>query len=108
MWNRFIGNSQACYKPGVNITDDEQLFPTKGRCIFTQYMPNKPDKFGIKFWLASGVSNKYPVNGFPYFGKYVARDSSTTLGEYVVLKLLEPYTGHGKNVTTYNFLLVYL
>ena len=29
IWNRFISNSQACYKPYENISIDEQLFPTK-------------------------------------------------------------------------------
>lgn len=62
IWDKFIENSQACYKPGANLTIDEQLFPTKARCRFTQYMPNKPDKFGIKFWLASEVRSKYLVN----------------------------------------------
>jgi hypothetical protein len=32
-------------------------------------MPNKPDKFGIKFWLLVDVESKYIVNGFPYLGK---------------------------------------
>lgn len=100
VWNRFIANSQNCYKPGENLTVDEQLFPTKARCKFTQYMPNKPDKFGIKFWLASDVNSKYLVNGFPYLGKDDIRPQSTSLSEFVVLKLVEPYTGHGRNITT--------
>ena len=29
IWNRFISNSHACYKPYENISIDEQLFPTK-------------------------------------------------------------------------------
>ena len=29
IWNRFISNSQACYKLYENISIDEQLFPTK-------------------------------------------------------------------------------
>ena len=29
IWNRFISNSQTCYKPYENISIDEQLFPTK-------------------------------------------------------------------------------
>ena len=41
IWNRFVDNSISCYKPGENITIDEQLFPTKFRCRFTHYMPNK-------------------------------------------------------------------
>lgn len=102
IWDKFIENSQACYQPGQNITVDEQLFPSKARCRFTQYMPNKPNKFGIKFWLASDVSSKYVLNGFPYLGKDEQQPSSMLLSEHV-LKLVEPYTGCGRNVTTDNF-----
>ncbi|XP_073529685.1 uncharacterized protein [Phyllobates terribilis] len=52
VWDRFIENCIACYKPGPYITVDEQLFPSKPRCPFTQYMPSKPDKYGHKYWLA--------------------------------------------------------
>ncbi|KAI4794052.1 hypothetical protein KUCAC02_032318, partial [Chaenocephalus aceratus] len=55
-------------RPGSDITVDEQLFPTNSRCPFTQYMPNKPDTCGIKFWLAADVDSKYMLNGFPYLG----------------------------------------
>lgn len=103
VWNRFIANSILCFKPGQNVTVDEQLFPTKARCPFTQYMANKPDKFGIKFWLAADSKTKYLVNGFPYLGKDDQRPTTETLSENVVLRLLEPYTNKGRNVTTDNF-----
>ncbi|CAK9810950.1 hypothetical protein ANTPLA_LOCUS6738 [Anthophora plagiata] len=48
IWNKFIENCQACYKPRQNVTVDEQLFPSKARCRFTQYMPNKSNKFVIR------------------------------------------------------------
>ena len=80
-------------------TIDEQLFPTKVRCRFTQDMPNKPDKFGIKCWLASDVDSKYVINALPYLGKDEYRPSS----EYVILKRIEPFTGCGRTVTTDNF-----
>ncbi|KAK2583959.1 hypothetical protein KPH14_006423 [Odynerus spinipes] len=99
---RFISNSRACYKPQQNITVDEQLFPTKARCRFTQYMPNKPHKFGIKFWLAVDVQSKYILNGFPYMGKDETR-CSNSLGQFVTLKLAEPYLQRGRNITTDNF-----
>ena len=67
-WNKFIEIYIACYQPGDNITIDKQLFPTKARFSFTQYIASKPDKFGIKFWLAADTS-KYLINGFPYLGK---------------------------------------
>ena len=85
------------------MTIDEQLSATKTRCRFTQYMPNKPDKFGIEFWLVSNISTKYVINGFPYLGKDEKRESSIPLGEHVVLKLIEPFTGCGRSVTTDNF-----
>jgi len=71
IWNSFptntavSGSSIACYTPGPNITADEQLFPTKAGCRWTQYMPAKLGKFGIKFWLAADVETKYLLNGFP-------------------------------------------
>ena len=55
IWKRFVDNSINCYKPGENITIDEQLLSKKSRCRLTQYMPNKPDKFCKRFWLAVDV-----------------------------------------------------
>jgi hypothetical protein len=103
IWDRFIENSIACYTPGPNITADEQLFPTKARCRWTQYMPAKPGKFGIKFWLAADVETKYLLNGFPYLGKDETRPVNLSVGEHVVLRLMEPYLGKGRNVTTDRF-----
>jgi len=57
--SRFVENIQKAYIPEVSLTVDEQLFPTKARCRLTQFMPNKPDKFGIKFWILAKLSSKY-------------------------------------------------
>ena len=35
VWHTFVGNCLRHYRPGTNITVDEQLFPTKARCRFT-------------------------------------------------------------------------
>ena len=69
---------------------DEQLFSKKARCRFTQYMANKPDKFGIKFWLAVDVKSKYILNAIPYLGKDEARPAIQRLSESVVIKLVKP------------------
>lgn len=103
VWKQFIENCQSCYKPGADLSIDEQLFPTKTRCKFTQYMPNKPDKFGMKFWLASDVKTKYLVNGSPYLGRDETRPTSIPLSEFVVMKLVEPFTNCRRNITTDNF-----
>jgi len=98
---RFVENCQKSYIPDVSLTVDEQLFPTKARCRFTQFMPNKPDKFGIKFWILAELNSKYCLNVKPYLGKDDERVVS--LGAHVVLKLMEPYFGRGYNVTMDNF-----
>lgn len=41
VWEKFVLNSIACYKHGAKITVDEQLFPTKARCSFIQYVRMK-------------------------------------------------------------------
>ena len=103
MWNKFIENCKICYRPGQNITIDEQLFPSKARCKFTQYMPNKPDKFGLKFWLSVDVDTKYLLNGFPYLGKDETANPELRLSENVVMKLIEPHINKGRNITTDNY-----
>jgi len=100
--SRFVENSQKSYVPEVSLTVDEQLFPTKARCRFTQFMPNKPDKFGIKFWILAELNSKYCLNLKPYLGKDDER-GAVSLGTHVVLTLMEPYLGRGYNVTTDNF-----
>lgn len=103
IWNPFVENCLASYRPGPNLTVDEQLFPTKTRCPFTQYMPNKPDKFGIKFWMLADSSSKYKCNAMPYLGKDDSRSANDSLASHVVMKLAEPYLNKGRNVTTDNF-----
>ncbi|KAJ8881613.1 hypothetical protein PR048_018099 [Dryococelus australis] len=103
IWNRFISNSISSYKPGDDITVDEQLFLTKAKCRFTQYMSSKPDKFGIKFWLAVDVDSKYILNGFLYLGKDEKWPSDQSLSEKIILRLVDPYIDTGRNITMDNF-----
>ena len=102
-FDRFVKNSTASYMPGENITVGEQLFPTKARCRFTQYMANKLDKCGIKFWVAADVETKYMLNAHPYLGKDNSRPSGQHLSDNVVLRLMEPFLEKGRNVTTDNY-----
>ena len=101
VFNRFVENSQKCYVPDWSVSVDEQLFPTKSRCKFTQYMSSKPDKFGIKFWILAEVDSKYCYNISPYLGKDESRVGS--LGTSVVMDLMQPLLGKGYNVTCDNF-----
>ena len=103
-WFRFTHNSKWFFKPNAFLTIDEQLFPTKVRCRFLQFMPNKPDKFGIKFWLLVDCTSKYVVDGFPYLGKDDERPINETLPDHVVKLLMKDHLDVGYNVTMDNFL----
>lgn len=60
IWNILNENLTHNYEPHENITIDEQLFPYRGRTKFTQYIPSKPAKYGIKVWWACDAKTKYP------------------------------------------------
>ena len=51
--DKFILNCHLAYHPTAMLTVDGQLFTTKSRCPFTQYMPNNPGNFRISSgcWL---------------------------------------------------------
>ena len=68
-----------------------------------QYMPNKPDIFVFKFWIAADVQTKNMLHSFPYMRKDDSRPAGITLGEHVVLRLTKPYRKTSRNVTTNKF-----
>ena len=103
VWDKFVANCIIWYKPEKYITVDKQLFPTKAFCRFIQYMVNKPEKFGIKFWLTVDVEFKYIPKAIPYLGKDDARPDTKRLSESVVIKIVEPYLDKERSVTTDNF-----
>jgi hypothetical protein len=93
------------YTPHPSLTIDEQLLPLKNRCRFIQFMPQKPDKFGVKFWVLVDCTTKFCCQYIPYLGRQgTAERGATPLGEYVVKTLLLPsYLNKSYNVTTDNF-----
>uniref|UniRef100_A0A3B1KIL6 Chromo domain-containing protein n=1 Tax=Astyanax mexicanus TaxID=7994 RepID=A0A3B1KIL6_ASTMX len=102
LFYKFVQNSIASYVPGENITVGEQLFPTKARCRFAQYVLNK-DKFGLKFWVAADADTKYVLNIFPYLGKDEGKLSGQRVKDSVVTRLVEPFLDKGRNITTSGF-----
>ena len=67
-FEKFSSLCRSKFVCDYSLTIDEQLMPSKSRCSFATYMPNKPDKYGIKFWVLVDVKSKYVSNIFPYLG----------------------------------------
>ena len=65
-------------------------------------MANKPDKFGIKFWMAVDVETKYLFNSFLLVGKNESRSGDESMPSDIVMKLMMPlFKGH--NITSNNY-----
>ena len=96
-------NCKRSFNPTSNLTIDEQLLPCKARCKFIQYISNKPDKFGIKFWLLVDLESKYLCNGFLYLGRDEHHLASESLPTSVVMKLMADFLNQGYNLTIDNY-----
>lgn len=102
LWNMMNMNLEHYYKPSENLTVDEQLFPYRGRTRFTQYIPSKPAKYGIKVWWVCDSKNSYPLHGQIYTGQR-ATGREVNQGERVVKDLVSRFHGSGRNITMDNF-----
>ena len=104
-WEDFIENCKRCYVPSFDLTIDEQLFPCKTQCPFTQFMPKKPDKFGIKFWLlVDAISNTYVTVNL-ILEKTQQEPGKMIYPPMSAYGLMQPNVKKGYNVTMDNFLL---
>lgn len=103
IWSICNANLEKMYQPHDCITIDEQLFPFRGHTKFTQYIPSKPAKYGIKVFWACDAETAYPLQGELYTGKPTGGARQVNVGEQTVLRLVSKYKGSGRNVTTDNF-----
>ena len=98
-----VTNSQKCYIHNECVTVDEELYPFRGRCSYIQYMPSKPARYGLKFWVLADAQSYYVSYASMYTGKdQTVNRGSRSLGEQVVMNATR-HVSEGRNVTTNNF-----
>ena len=98
VWDTFNNRSREFYGLGPHTTIDEMLQKFRGRCRFRQYMPSKPGRYGIKYWILDDAENHYCYNTIPYLGKE-GDAPAVNLGAQVAKNLVEPIKGTSHNVT---------
>lgn len=103
IWSILNKNLQNNYVPHDCLTVDEQLFGYFGRTRFSQYIPSKPAKKGIKVFFITDAKTFYPLQGIIYTGKPVGGERQKNIGENIVTKLAGPYRNTGRNITMDNF-----
>ena len=82
-----------------SLTVDEQLIPLKSRFSFVTFMPNKSDRYGMKFWVLADVETKYVLNIDVYLGAQEKEQrGGASLAESVVVNLCKHIKGKGYNM----------
>ena len=81
IFNLFKAKIGSAFEPYNHLTVDEQLYPFRGNFRSRQYMPNKPAKYGIKYWCLADVRTSYLCNVDVYLGRDTSRNHP--LGESV-------------------------
>lgn len=87
------------YYPGQNITVDEGVCPFRGRVHFRVYMKNKPEKYGMKLFIASDPLTGYTLSFEIYSGKGEENNSIIPLYS----RLLKQYFNKGHTIYIYRF-----
>ena len=99
MWNSTLQDS---FTPGVNLTVDEQLVTFRGRCSFWQYIPSKPGKYEIKFWVICDSTTSYALKK-TFIKVKKPMNKELIYRTLVVLQLSDAYKKSGCNITCDNF-----
>lgn len=89
VFDKWVYRIRSAYCPGDYITVDEQLLPYRGRTPFTQYIPSKPAKYGIKIWVAADAETFYACNMQVYVGDDRNCAVEANQGQRVVLDMVE-------------------
>ncbi|XP_033218236.1 piggyBac transposable element-derived protein 4-like [Belonocnema kinseyi] len=107
-WDIFIASCGKYYTPSEYVTADETLLSFRGRCPFKMYLPNTPDKYGLKIVSLCDARTFYFFNGIPYVGREtLIREGSLLLPTCCVIKLCEKIENTNRNVTTDNWFSLY-
>lgn len=90
------------YSPSDCCTLDEQLLPFRGRCPFKMYIPNKPDKYGIKILMLCDSKTGYMIKAEVYLGKgSIPRNIPAS--EFYCLTMTEQIHNSNRNLTVDNW-----
>lgn len=94
---------QAHYHPRKELAVDERMVATKAKTGMTQYMKEKPTKWGIKLFVLAESSNGYTLNFNLYVGKSHI-PSVHGLSYDAVMDLIQPsHLGTGYHIYIDNF-----
>lgn len=102
-FEEFNNNIKKYYIVGDDLTIDEKLEKTRGRCPFRQYIPSKPGKYGIKIFVMADARSFYTYNMEIYVGKNEGPYDHSNSPSDVVKRLVEPIKNSHRNIVMDNW-----
>ncbi|XP_068189829.1 piggyBac transposable element-derived protein 4 [Antennarius striatus] len=103
LMNDIINACKAHCHPRRELAVDERMVATKAKTGMTQYMKDKPMKWGVKLFVLADSSNGYTINFNIYIGKKYT-ETVHGLAYDAVMDLIQPsYLGTGYHVYMDNF-----
>lgn len=104
IFDKFVEKCKSAYTPYQNVTIDEKLEAFRGRCSFRQYIPSKPNKYGLKIYAMVDSKTFFACNLEVYVGTqpkgpHFLDNSPLAL----VQRLVEPIRYSKRNVTCDNW-----
>ncbi|CAC5395839.1 unnamed protein product [Mytilus coruscus] len=102
VYDHLRSNFQELYYPGENIAIDEGMVAWRGNLSFRVYMPDKPNKFGVKLFMLCDSSNGYCSR----LEIYYATDQNPSPKEKIydlVMRLMQPYLNKGHKLYVDNY-----
>lgn len=109
LFDSFISNCKQNYTLGTHVCIDEMLVGFRGRCKFKIYMPNKPNKYGLKVLLLVDAHTFYVYNAYVYHGRGSdsegLNEEEKRLGipSQSVIRLSKGLEGSNRNITADNW-----
>ena len=94
-YNMLKRNWNIYLRPGTHLTLDEGVAPFIGISSFKQYMPAKPEKWGLKVYKLADSATNYVLSADLYTG---SNETSSNYTIKLVLKLLNDYLWKGHRV----------
>ena len=67
--DKYLQNCKNAYCFSEFLTINKMLVPFRGRCSFIQYIPSKPEKYGVKIFALCDAKTFFTGSLEVYFGK---------------------------------------